>query len=222
MLNTKLRAASSGIPNDTVYAVAYTGGYTQAGLSTTTVTFSNVAVGAASLNREVMILIRQGASASVSSVTIGGVAATLTAIYDVNNNYATAYAVVPVGTSVTVTVTSSTTITHCTIVVFRVNARPNKGAAPTQVVTTASPSSTPSLAVTTPANGFTLVYVGFSNATDRNITFTNATEVADLFASDQQMAAALISRLGLSQLASTVGLNLGVSATSRTVGVSFA
>ncbi len=91
----------------------------------TTYTFSGLAIGAASANRKVLVSIWTrsgvGTPATVSTVTIGGVAATVLKSGPLNTfqNLAFAIADVPTGTTGDVVVTFGSGVTSCAVAVYR-------------------------------------------------------------------------------------------------------
>jgi hypothetical protein len=94
------------------------------GFNSTSHTFSGVNIGAADTKRIVMVLLgalgQSGGNTVVSSVTIGGVAATLTPAGSSGKcTVACAYAVVPTGTTANVVVNFTGTASQCFIATYR-------------------------------------------------------------------------------------------------------
>ena len=165
-----------GVNNAAVAAapsIAFRAGYSSA-TNASSYTFASCDFGAepgAAETREVFISIEwyQGAAATrtLSSVTIGGVAAALETPYasGVLQAMCVARAVVPTGVSGDVVVTFSNTVTSCSIATYRVMNRPGVG-------TGASDSGSVSATTTTtggiagidvPAGGFVLSVAGWNN-----------------------------------------------------------
>ena len=105
------------------------------GTNLTTYTFSACDFGAPDTSREVFVVIgwSQGANRTLTSVTIGGVAATLgsQANQSTQAGVRVAFAAVPSGTTGDVVCTFSGGVVSCAIAVYRVTDRPIAGATET-------------------------------------------------------------------------------------------
>lgn len=122
-------AASKGGPDNRYYpdATLAAGGSGSSTANLTTYTFSSLAINTANSNRVVVAVVQT--QATVSSVTIGGISATVigvTACY-------LAYAVVPTGTTATVVVTHTGSTSRCYVDLFTIV--PGKSTTPSDTAT---------------------------------------------------------------------------------------
>lgn len=140
----------------------------------TTHTFTGVDFGAADSAREVFILVMNGTARTVSSATIGGVAATVDANESVGGTFCQAmiYANVPSGTTGTVVINFNASAGNCYIAPYRVVNRPVMGAGSTDFQQTGAASGTSSTVttVTVPASGFMISGLAQLNTNDANIS----------------------------------------------------
>lgn len=92
-------------------------------------TFAACNIGDPAADREVFVLFRWPGGNNLSSVTIGGVAATVDYYSVSTNNVGSAHALIPGGTSadVVVTFTGATNAANCSIAVYRVTGRAAPG-----------------------------------------------------------------------------------------------
>lgn len=143
-------------------------------------TFSSVNFGTADSNRYIIIGIasrKSGTTTSISSVTIGGVSATITK-QQVNNATNTnvsgiAIANVPTGTSGNIVVTFADTMLRCAITVYRTVGLTSK----TAYDSDSSTASAPSVSLDVPTNGFA-IGIGLT-AASTSATWTGLTEDSD-------------------------------------------
>lgn len=147
----------------------------------TTYTFSSQSFGPADSTRQITVAIWMfaGGAASVSSVTIGGVSATLiTSALPVTNVGVYLYkAAVPTGTSGSVVVTFSTTIATCAISVYSVlNANTTVSATATDTTLSGNDLSA-SLAI--PAHGGAIACAQGITTGSFDVTWANITERYD-------------------------------------------
>lgn len=137
-------------------------------------TFTGVDFGAADSTREIFITIMNASARTVSSATIGGVAATVDANESVGGTFCNAviYANVPTGTTGTVVINFSASATNCYIAPYRVVNRPTIGAGSTDFQQTGAASGTSSnvTTVTVPVNGFILSCLAQLNTNDASIS----------------------------------------------------
>lgn len=186
------RRATAGDP----YAMAYVT-YAEDTANLTTYTFPSASFGDAAGSREIFVLVRaRGTSLTVSSVTIGGVSATVEATqYSSSTSViACAHVAVPAGTSGDVVVTLSGGATEAAIAVYRVTGRIVAGATSTDAASGATGfAGSVSIAYDTNADGFCLAMAGFAN------TFTSWSPfTADHnYALTDKYVAASYNRIGL-------------------------
>lgn len=150
---------------------------TTADVSTRTVyTFTNHAIGTASADRWVAVLINAGAAGgrTVSSVTINGVAAQLDSTTNGSFTVPTTYAwlAVPAGTTATIVVTFSGACTGCAVSVYALTGL--SSGTPVDSDTSSSPGS--GVTLTTPLNGVMLSHI---TAGAGAMTWTGPTEDFD-------------------------------------------
>lgn len=156
--------------------IAYTDGASSSS-NTFTYTFSNIGIGAAATGRIVAVCAAINATSAttygISSITIGGVAATMAVRSSGNKNAAIAYAVVPTGTTATivVTLTGSGTPGRCVITAFRIVGYSD----PAPIVAsafsdTAVASVSASIAVPSGAKAIVSVYVGNNGSNGFSMT----------------------------------------------------
>lgn len=145
-------------------------------VSSVTHTFSNVDIGAPADDRIVQIYVSARLQTSVSSVVINGITALLGASQNFGSSTARmAYALVPTGTLVTVTVVTAASTTNCGLTIFRLT-----GVVDPPVEQIISSSSSPiSLTATLDATKKALVGFTSDNNGGGNVTFANATETSD-------------------------------------------
>jgi hypothetical protein len=156
----------------------------QDGTDLTTYTFASQAIGPASPDRYVIVCIgsRANSARSISSVTIGGIAAT--AVVTANNATAGAdmaaiyIALVPTGTTASVVVTFSGAMLRCVIGVYSMV---QNGRATATNTNTATPSgTTPTTTLTVPSNGSLVAAVWAQSSVSASVTWTGPTEDFDL------------------------------------------
>lgn len=169
MLMGAIAAAGAAAP---VPSIAFRAGYSDAtNASSYTFTACDIgAVPAAGETREVFVSIEwyQGGTASrtLSSVTIGGVSATLETAFNngVLQAMCVARAVVPTGTTGDVVVTFSNTVFSCSIATYRVMNRASASAATDSGSATFSAVATAGVSgIDVNAGGFVLSVVGWGN-----------------------------------------------------------
>jgi len=147
-------------------------------------TFTSCSIGTAASNRRVVVGITQQGrgSVSLSSMTIGGVSATLLTQYGGTSGFFNtsqfAHAVVPTGTTATVTATYSTDIFRSYISIWAIY-----GASATiyddqgEALDTTSASCSATVAMA--SGGFGVCLAGKGNTTPTTFSWTNATERSD-------------------------------------------
>ena len=127
----------------------------------TTYTFNSVSFGAADPTREIFVVFNSGVAAArtVSSVTIGGVAATVcaSAFSSASSRLSCAFAAVPTGATGSIVITYSGQAQNCTIGVYRVVNRINKGADTTDFDSNSSGTNVTTLGM----SGCTVKQYGF-------------------------------------------------------------
>ncbi|MFG1321233.1 hypothetical protein [Xanthobacter autotrophicus] len=134
-----------------------------------TYTFTGCDIGVADASREVFVVISNicAAATAISSVTIGGVAASVGTSYYVSGVLAlvsVAWATVPAGTTGNVVVTLNGSAQNCAIAVYRTVNRVASGAGHVDMatITTASGTSAALTGLDAPAGGFALSAVIWS------------------------------------------------------------
>lgn len=178
----------------------------------TTYTFVDQPIGEASATRRVVVGISGSSSKTVSSVTIGGVAATIDATHVLSGTarLAIASAVVPLGTVATVVVTFNGTSSACGLGVWTLN---NAGA-PTGQVATGSGDPT-NLTITTLPGDVVIAIAHTYNSVSATFDWTNATARFDIDTDNTTETTAGADALAVStsvaislnaSLATTVGL----------------
>ncbi len=133
--------------------------------------FTSQPIGAAQADRYVIVGIGwANLGPSITSVTIGGVAATQVALNaNANGSSALYIALVPTGTTATIAINfSSTTLLHCGIAIWSAT-----GLTSTTPVSfgNSSASATPSVALTTVEGGFAIAYAHVGS----NVNYSNTT-----------------------------------------------
>jgi len=173
----------------------------------TTYTFSSQPIGTASATRRVVVGVTSR-STNVSSITIGGVSATLDNDYAFSSNRATiASAVVPTGTTANVVVTFAAATTRCGLGVWTLNS-----GSPTGQTGTGN-GTAPSATVTT-TTGDVVIAASIENGTvGSTATWTGATERYD------QTVESDLGHTGADTVASGSSTNVSIawSATSGSV-----
>ena len=161
--------------------VKYVSGYSSVTAGATQ-TFNSCDFGAVSPDRRIYVVImgRSGSFTQVSSVTIGGVSATLVGGNTSNSLGPTKYAAasVPTGATGTVSVTFGASATSCTIAIYRVTGQTTAIASANvdaQLDVQVSAVTSLSIAANTASKGFALVCMNLPNARSLNST-TNWTE----------------------------------------------
>jgi len=184
-------------------------------------TFSSVDFGAAGSTREIFVQLvaTTATSRTVSSITIGGVAATLaTSVPSSSSSSQTcAFATVPSGTTGDVVVTMSGACTGCFIAVYRVESRPGIGTNHSDYDTVVNGSSTSNAlsTVTAPANGFILGNMLITSGTASSITSDTFTLSGGAFIESNYRAGLSYSRIGSTSLTPTNTVTWVTSAANR-------
>jgi hypothetical protein len=170
-----------GASGSSGFNAQYISGYSSV-TSGSTQTFNSCNFGSAAADRRIYVVI-MGRSASftqVSSVTIGGVSATLVGGNTSNSLGPTKYAAasVPTGATGTVSVTFGASATSCTIAIYRITGQTTAIASANvdaQLDVQISAVTSLSIAANTDSTGFALVCMNIPNARSLNST-TNWTE----------------------------------------------
>ncbi len=140
----------------------------------TTYTFASQPIGTASASRRVVVAIHTR-TATISTVTIGGVSATLDRDYNLSNNRVTiASAVVPTGTTASVVVTFTAAGTRCGIGVWSLSS-----GSPTGQTATGSGTTTAACTVTTVAGQVVIAATTENGTVGTTVAWTGATERYD-------------------------------------------
>jgi hypothetical protein len=157
-------------------SIAYTDG-SSSSANSFTYTFSSVGIGAAATDRIVAVCAAINATSAttygISSITIGGVAATMAVRSSSNKNAAIAYAVIPTGTTATivVTLTGSGTPGRCVVNAYRITGYNNSAPIVASAFSdTAVASVSASINVPGGAKAITSVYVGNNGANGFSMT----------------------------------------------------
>lgn len=201
MLITSPMLTVAGVTPPTGNYNANTGSNT----ASTTFTFTSVSIGTASSTRYVVVaMIAQGASASPTSVTVGGISATSAAAAVTSSNRAELWiAAVPTGTTANIVVTFAASTTRCAVGSFSVY-----DITSTTPVNTATSSGSTSMTLSVNTNANSVVIgTAFSSGSAPDATWVGVTESydTDSFSSGGGRTA-------------TAGIATGVvSATPRTV-----
>lgn len=155
---------------------------TRSGTNLTNYSFPSIAIGTASAGRRVFVTVHYGAGSggfTLSSATIGGVAATIHVDHGVGtSNFRAAAiisAIVPTGTTATVAINFSGSVGRCGIGVWACTGL--RGSAPTATTTSSVQPTT--LSLTRPRNGIVLAAWSAIVSSTGNISWTNATERYD-------------------------------------------
>ena len=138
------------------YSISYTASYGNTAGSSFTLT--NCDIGAEDPDREVFAIIGWFAtlSYSLSSATINGVTATLETQFSSNSRFLIAVrAQVPVGTSVTIVLNFSGSVSNCSVSLYRV-VRKNKDVAATSQNNNTGSGTSSSITTSAPIDGFVL------------------------------------------------------------------
>ena len=179
MLSHFLRAAQKT-------TFGYLASYTDSS-SQTTRTISSVDFGEANTSREIFVVVRYSNSTAttISSATIGGVSATISAGASAGaQGAALIFATVPTGTSGNVVITYSNSTNDSVAFVYRVTNRQNIG---TTAINTygdtggVTRSSYTSPTVAFPANGFVLAILSHNSGTNLTFTGSGITVNGDVF-----------------------------------------
>ena len=155
------------------------------GADANTFTFSGKALGVAWSNRKIVVAVsgeETGAARTISSVTVGGVSATVVVSANAggNTNLAALYvATVPTGTTGDIVVTWSGGVNTCAVDVYRlINSKSTANATGTDTTVGASEEETASIYV--PGGGVAIAaWTTDSSAGTRTTTWTNITEQTD-------------------------------------------
>jgi hypothetical protein len=156
--------------------IAYTDGSSSSS-NAFTYTFTGIGIGVATADRIVAVCAAINATSAttygISSMTIGGIAATMAVRSSSNKNAAIAYAVVPTGTTATIVVTLTGTGTpgRCVVNAYRITGYNNS----TPIVAsafsdTAVASVSASISVPSGAKAITSVYIGNNGANGFSMT----------------------------------------------------
>lgn len=185
--------------------------------SQTTRTISSVDFGTATSTREIFIVTRwsSATSTTISSATIGGVTATISAGFSAGSQGAALiFATVPTGTTGNVVITYSNATTNTVSYVYRVTDRTNIGVTAINrygdtVAITRTSYTSPTVAF--PANGFVLAI--FTHTNTSNITFsaTGITIDADTFVDTANRVGMSYNNIGGSAFSGTYSLTWGGS-----------
>jgi hypothetical protein len=146
-------------------------------------TWSGKAIGTAASDRKVVVMVtgtgNTGGAKSVSSLTVGGVSATLVKRnqYSASTSYVLEIwqADVPTGTTGDIVATWNAAMYDCSMVAWAVY-----GAASAAHATINEEDEVPmNVLITIPANGVCIAGIGWNNNSGESITWTNLTEDAD-------------------------------------------
>ena len=182
---------------------------TSANSATNSQSFAGVSIGTAASNRYVIATIYESKQSGnwsanpISSVTIGGVSATLAGTQVTNNATVVAiyYANVPTGTTATFAWTLAANTIETVLGVYRVVDLVSATPTATASATTTNPSA--SLAI--PTNGFGIGIAGVNTLT--TFTWTNLTENFDVQAGASTASGAMNTSSGTSTRTATPGTN---------------
>jgi hypothetical protein len=184
--------------------------------SQTTRTISSVNFGEANTSREIFVVVRYSNSTAttISSATIGGVSATISAGASAGaQGAALIFATVPTGTSGNVVITYSNATTNSVAFVYRVTKRTNIGttAINTYGDTSANTSRTSytSPTVAFPANGFVLAILNHNSSTDLTFTGSGITVDGDVFQSSSNRVGLSYNNIGKSSFSGTFTVTWG-------------
>lgn len=183
--------------------------------SQTTRTISSVDFGEANTSREIFVVVRYSNSTAttISSATIGGVSATISAGVSANaQGAAVIFATVPTGTSGDIVITYSNATTNSVVFVYRVTKRTNIG---TTAINTYGDTSTvtrlsyTSPTVAFPANGFVLAVLNHSVGTDLTFTGSGITVDDDIFSASANRVGLSYNNIGKSSFSGTFTVTWG-------------
>jgi len=197
------------------YTFSYQASYADVS-SATTRTISSVDFGAAtSSTREIFVVLRwsNSTATTITSATIGGVSATISAGASAGaQGAALIFATVPTGTSGNVVITYSNATTASVAFVYRVTGRPNRGS--TAINTygdtgAVSRSSYTSPTVAIPNNGFVLTILSNNSTTDLTFSGSGITINGDVYSDSNNRVGASINNLGQSSSSRTYDITWG-------------
>jgi hypothetical protein len=181
---------------------SYQASYTDTS-SQTTRTISSVDFGAAS----------SGTATTISSATIGGVSATISAGASAGaQGAALIFATVPTGTSGNVVITYSNATTNSVAFVYRVTNRPSIGTTAINTygdtgAVTRTTYTSPTVAF--PQNGFVLTILGHNSSTDLTFTGSGITIDADVYSGSANRVGASYDNIGKSAFSGTYTITWG-------------
>lgn len=182
---------------------------TTANTSTSSQSFAGISIGTAASNRYVIAAIFESkASGSwsadpISSVTIGGISATLAGTQVTNNANVVAlfYANVPTGTTATFAWTLAANTIDTVLGVYRVVDLVSS----TPTATASSTAIPPAASLAIPTNGFGIGFAGVNASS--SFTWTNMTENFDSVVGSSTASGALNTSSGTSTRTATPGTN---------------
>jgi hypothetical protein len=183
--------------------------------SRTTRTISSVGFGDATDTREIFVVVRWSSSTAttISSATIGGVSATISAGASANlQGAALIFATVPTGTSGNVVITYSNATTNSVAFVYRTTNRPNIG---TTAINTygdtggVTRTSYTSPTVAFPQNGFVLNIMSHNSTTNLTFSGSGITINGDIFSDTANRVGASYNNIYQSAFSGTYTITWG-------------
>ncbi len=183
--------------------------------SQTTRTISSVNFGEANTSREIFVVVRYSNSiaTTISSATIGGVSATISAGASANaQGAALIFATVPTGTSGDIVITYSNATTNSVAFVYRVTKRTNIGTTAINTygdTSTATRTSYTSPTVAFPSNGFVLAILNHNSSTNLTFTGSGITVDGDIFSASSNRVGLSYDNIGKSSFSGTFTVTWG-------------
>ena len=183
--------------------------------SQTTRTISSVNFGEANTSREIFVVVRYSNTTptTISSATIGGVSATISAGASATaQGAALIFATVPTGTSGDIVITYSNATTNSVAFVYRVTKRTNIGTTAINTygdTSTATRTSYTSPTVAFPSNGFVLAILNHNSSTNLTFTGSGITVDGDVFQSSSNRVGLSYNNIGKSSFSGTFTVTWG-------------